>query len=233
MHSSQTLAPPDDDSAAPAGAAAVRGSREQGGAVLRRHYEAWRGCDCECCQQHAAGWRRCRRRDPPRCCRPGLPGRVPPAPGACARCALTQGCATGEAKTTGAYRLPCRAVIHTVGPVYAEHSPAEARRLLQAAYAHSLQQAVTHGLRTVVCMRARADAGVPVDLAGRVRLPEGSCDARGPGASQGVSARRARQPGTWVAALTQIDLVVFCCFSPADLAMYERIAPVYFAGHDP
>lgn len=25
----------------------------------------------------------------------------------------------------------------------------------------------------------------------------------------------------------RIDLVVFCCFSPGDLALYERIAPMY------
>lgn len=25
----------------------------------------------------------------------------------------------------------------------------------------------------------------------------------------------------------RIDLVVFCCFSPGDLSLYERIAPLY------
>ena len=66
-----------------------------------------------------------------------------------AECRTLHGCRTGEAKITKGYNLPARFVIHTVGPIYCEHSPAEAEALLTACYENSLKLARENGLKTV------------------------------------------------------------------------------------
>jgi O-acetyl-ADP-ribose deacetylase (regulator of RNase III) len=60
-------------------------------------------------------------------------------------------CPTGEARTTPAFRLdpPVRFVLHTVGPVWREHEPEEADRLLTACYRSSLAEADRVGARAV------------------------------------------------------------------------------------
>jgi O-acetyl-ADP-ribose deacetylase (regulator of RNase III) len=58
-------------------------------------------------------------------------------------------CKTGDAKTTKGYKLPAKWVIHTVGPIYREHTPNEAASLLESAYRNSLREAVRVDARTV------------------------------------------------------------------------------------
>ena len=66
-----------------------------------------------------------------------------------AECRTLHGCRTGEAKITKGYNLPARFVIHTVGPIYYEHSPAEAEALLTSCYENSLNLAKGKGLKTI------------------------------------------------------------------------------------
>ena len=66
-----------------------------------------------------------------------------------AECRTLHGCRTGEAKITKGYNLPARFVIHTVGPIYYEHSPDESESLLTSCYENSLKLAKERGLNTV------------------------------------------------------------------------------------
>ena len=63
-------------------------------------------------------------------------------------CRTLHGCATGEAKITGAYKLPCKYVIHTVGPIWRGGGYHEAE-LLANCYRNSLQLAVDSGIRKI------------------------------------------------------------------------------------
>ena len=66
-----------------------------------------------------------------------------------AECRTLHGCRTGEAKITKGYKLPAKFVIHTVGPIYFEQTPAEAEALLTSCYENSLKLAKEKGLKTI------------------------------------------------------------------------------------
>jgi O-acetyl-ADP-ribose deacetylase (regulator of RNase III) len=65
-----------------------------------------------------------------------------------AECRALGGCAPGEAKATGGYRLPARHVIHTVGPVWGGGRQGEAETLA-ACHRNALALADELGCRSV------------------------------------------------------------------------------------
>lgn len=117
-------------------------------------------------------------------------------------CRTLHGCRTGEAKITKAYNLPCKYVIHTVGPIWHGGNHGESE-LLANAYRSSLQCAVDHGIRTIAFPSISTGAyGYPVNKAAAVavRTVEDFCIQ-----NQG-----------------KIEIVRFVLFSADVLAVYEK-----------
>ncbi len=65
-----------------------------------------------------------------------------------AACRPLGGCETGNAVLTAAFRLPCRYVIHTVGPIWSGGSNNEAGALASC-YHHCLQLADRHAVVSI------------------------------------------------------------------------------------
>jgi O-acetyl-ADP-ribose deacetylase (regulator of RNase III) len=80
------------------------------------------------------------------------------------------GCATGDAKATGAGRLPARHVIHAVGPVWHGGGSRE-HELLASAYRRSLEVAEELGCRTIAFPALSTGIyGYPIEQAAEVSV---------------------------------------------------------------
>jgi O-acetyl-ADP-ribose deacetylase (regulator of RNase III) len=115
-------------------------------------------------------------------------------------CRLLGGCRTGDAKLTKGHRLPARFIVHTVGPVWRNGTSGEPA-LLASCYRQSMAIAAAQGVRSIAFPSISTGIyGYPIELAAAVAV------------------RTVREV---LQAETPIEDVVFCCFSAADLAVYE------------
>lgn len=125
-------------------------------------------------------------------------------PGLVEACRPLGGCPTGEARLTPGFALPARFVIHTVGPVWHGGDRGEAQ-LLASCYRNALRLAAGHDLASIAFPAISTGVyGYPPEQAAAIAVATVFEE---------------------VQQLPSIQRVLFCCFSPADLARYRNLLP--------
>ncbi|WP_296239185.1 O-acetyl-ADP-ribose deacetylase [Psychrobacter sp. UBA5136] len=123
-------------------------------------------------------------------------------------CRTLNGCQTGDAKISPAFKLPCQHVIHTVGPVWHggnRHEP----ELLASCYKKSLDLAVQHSISSIAFPSISTGVyGYPIEKAAQIAIN---------------TVQDYLQNSLEQTAELSIHEVIFCCFSAADAAIYKRM----------
>lgn len=110
---------------------------------------------------------------------------------------------TGEAMITTAGNLPAHYVIHTVGPIFADHTPEEAARLLANCYRNSLDVAAQQSISSIAFPNISTGVyGYPKDAAAETAL---------------VAVRE------WIEANHIIEELTFVCFDETNHGLYSDL----------
>ena len=118
-----------------------------------------------------------------------------------AECRKLGGCPPGEARLSGAYRLPASHVIHTVGPIWQGGAAGE-QQILENCYRSCIGIARSQGFRDVAFPAiATGIYGFPHELAARIAVTT---------------------VGSHLAEQQLPELVIFVCFDPATLNAYRN-----------
>ena len=117
-------------------------------------------------------------------------------------CRTLGGCQTGEAKITSAYNLPCKYVIHTVGPVWYGGTNNEETKLYNC-YINSIKLADSYNCKSVA---------FPCISTGVYRFPKDKA------AKIAVCAIKEISPS-----LKNVKQVLFVCFSANDKIIYDNL----------
>ena len=110
---------------------------------------------------------------------------------------------TGQAKITPAFNLPCRYVLHTVGPIISGRVTKEDKELLASCYRSCLELAAENGLESVVfCCISTGEFHFPNDLAAEIAV---------------------RTVEEFLKKQTSVKKVIFNVFKDLDKAIYEKL----------
>lgn len=122
-------------------------------------------------------------------------------------CLTLDGCDTGSAKITNAYELPCKKVIHAVGPVYRARYVEESEEDLASCYTTSLQLAVENDCKSIAFSALSTGIyGYPSDDAAPVAI-------------RAVKEFLEGEHGD------KLEKVIFCTFVPKDVKAYNKWLP--------
>ena len=110
---------------------------------------------------------------------------------------------TGQAKITPAFNLPCRYVLHTVGPIISGRVTAEDKELLASCYRSCLALAAENKLESVAfCCISTGEFHFPNELAAEIAV---------------------RTVKEFLEKQTGIKKVIFNVFKDLDKAIYEKL----------